>query len=287
MRTLLITGCSSGIGLATARHFATRGWRVFAGARSPETAADLSTAAAELGLHIVRVDVTDDASVAACVAEVIAAAGRIDALVNNAGIGGGGPVELASLDRGHTTFETNYFGPVRMMKAVLPHMRAQGSGAIVNISSLAGRVCLAGHGHYAASKCALEAITECVACEVASFGIRVALIEPGVVLTPIFAKSSTPLTAYAPYEAAIRRLWKLFGKQLERPTQPADVAQAIEHAIETSEPRLRYLVGADARTLIAGRGSVSDEQWIEAQAHADDERFYEAMERLMGGGVFR
>lgn len=154
-------------------------------------------------------------------------------------------------------------------------------------ASLAGRVCLAGHGHYAASKWALEAITECVASEVAAFGIRVALIEPGVVLTPIFAKSSTPLTAYAPYEAAIRRLWKLFGKHLEKPTQPADVAQAIEHAIETSEPRLRYLVGADARTLAAGRGSVSDEQWVEAQSHTDDARFYKEIERLMGPGVFR
>ena len=287
MRSILITGCSSGIGLATARHFATRGWRVFAGARSPETATNLAAAAAELNLHIVRVDVTEDASVAACVNQVIDAAGHLDALVNNAGIGGGGPVELAKLDRAHATFETNYFGPVRMMKAVLPHMRARGSGAIVNISSLAGRVCLAAHGHYAASKWALEAITECVAAEVRPFGIRVALIEPGVVLTPIFAKSSTPLTAYAPYEAAIRRLWTLFGKQLEKPTQPAEVAHAIEHAIETSEPQLRYPVGTDAHTLTAARSSVSDEQWVAGQAHVDDESFYETMERLMGKGVFR
>lgn len=287
MRTILITGCSSGIGLATARHFATRGWRVFAGARSPETATDLSSAAAELNLHIVRLDVTDDASVTDCIDDVIATAGHLDVLVNNAGIGGGGPVELAKLDRAHSTFETNYFGPVRMMKAVLPHMRARGSGTIVNISSLAGRVCLAAHGHYAASKWALEAITECVAGEVRPFGIRVALIEPGVVLTPIFAKSSTPLTAYAPYESAIRRLWTLFGKQLEKPTQPADVAQAIEHAIETNDPKLRYLVGADARALTAGRAGVNDEQWITAQGQPDDERFYESMDRLMGPGLFR
>lgn len=287
MRTVLITGCSSGIGLVTAQHFARKGWKVFAGARSPETAEALQAAASEHGMHIVRVDVTSAESVAACVGEVLREGGHIDVLVNNAGIGGGGPVELASLERGHGTFETNYFGPVRMMKAVLPSMRERRSGTVVNVSSLAGRLALAGHGHYAASKWALEAITECVASEVKPFGIRVALIEPGVVLTPIFAKSSTPLTAYAPYEAAVRRLWTLFGKQLEKPTQPSDVAAAIEHAVETAEPKLRYLVGDDARALVAGRGSVSDEQWVAAQGHADDAAFYEAMERLMGAGVFR
>lgn len=287
MRTILITGCSSGIGLETARHFGRLGWRVFAGARSPETAQELQTSAGELNLRMVRVDVTADQSVAACVDEVMAEAGRVDVLVNNAGIGGGGPVELASLERGHATFETNYFGPVRMMKAVLPHMRARGGGTIVSVSSLAGRVALAGHGHYAASKWALEAATECVASEVKPFGIRVALIEPGVVLTPIFAKSSTPLTAYAPYERAVRRLWSLFSRQLEKPTQPSDVAAAIEHAVETSEPKLRYLVGGDARTLMAARTKVSDEEWVAAQGEAEDESFYAAMERLMGAGLFR
>ncbi|MCC6294999.1 MAG: SDR family oxidoreductase [Bryobacterales bacterium] len=287
MRAILITGCSSGIGLETARHFGRRGWRVFAGARSPGTADELRSASAELGLRVVRVDVTLDESVAACVREVMSEAGRVDVLVNNAGIGGGGPVELASLERGHATFETNYFGPVRMMKAVLPHMREQGGGAIVNVSSLAGRVALAGHGHYAASKWALEAATECVASEVRPFGIRVALIEPGVVRTPIFAKSSTPLTAYAPYERAVRRLWALFSRQLESPAQPGDVAAAIEHAVETGEPKLRYLVGEDARVLMRARATVSDEEWVAAQGEAEDERFYAAMERLMGSGLFR
>lgn len=291
MRTILITGCSSGIGLATARHFAGKdggkSWKVFAGARSPEKADALRAAAGELDMSVVQVDVTSDESVRACVARVLEAGRHIDVLVNNAGIGGGGPVELASLERGHGTFETNYFGPVRMVQAVLPSMRERQSGTIVNVTSLAGRLALAGHGHYAASKWALEAMSECLASEVKPHGIRVAVIEPGVVLTPIFSKSSTPLTEYGAYQAPVRRLWALFGKQLEKPTQPGDVAAAIEHAVETDEPKLRYLVGTDAKALMAGRAQLSDEEWVAAQGLADDGEYFAAMEKLMGGGLFR
>ncbi|MEP7367562.1 MAG: SDR family oxidoreductase [Acidobacteriota bacterium] len=287
MRTILITGCSSGIGLATARHFAAKGWKVFAGARTPDTAVDLQKAADESGISIVQVDVTIDESVRACVATTLAAAGHIDVLVNNAGIGGGGPVELASLERGHRTFETNYFGAIRMMQAVLPSMRERRGGAIVNVTSLAGRVALAGHGHYAASKWALEAASECLASEVKPFGIRVATIEPGVVLTPIFSKSPTPLTEYGAYQAPVRRLWALFGKQLEQPTQPSDVAAAIEHAVETDQPKLRYLVGMDAKAVMAGRAKLTDEEWVAAQGLAGDEEYFAEMDRIMGSGVFR
>jgi NAD(P)-dependent dehydrogenase (short-subunit alcohol dehydrogenase family) len=287
VRTILITGCSSGIGLATARHFAGKGWKVFAGARTPEKAAELRAAADELGMTVVQVDVTSDESVQACVAGVLEQAGHIDVLVNNAGVGGGGPVELAPMQRGRTAFETNYFGAVRMMQAVLPSMRERRSGTVVNISSLAGRLALAAHGHYAASKWALEAASECLASEVRPFGIRVAIIEPGVVLTPIFAKSPTPLTEFGAYQAPVRRLWALFGKQLEKPTQPSDVAEAIEHAVETDEPKLRYLVGNDAKALMAGRAKLTDEEWVAAQGQADDESFYAAMAKLMGEGVFR
>ncbi|HZO55377.1 MAG TPA: SDR family oxidoreductase [Bryobacteraceae bacterium] len=287
MRTILITGCSSGIGLATARHFARKGWKVFAGARTPATANELRDAASELGMAVVQVDVTSDESVGACVAQVLQRGGHVDALVNNAGIGGGGPLELASLARGHETFETNYFGAVRMMQAVLPSMRERKSGAIVNVTSLAGRVALAGHGHYAASKWALEAASECLASEVKPFGIRVATIEPGVVLTPIFSKSSTPLTEYGAYQAPVRRLWALFGKQLQKPTQPGDVAEAIEHAVETKEPKLRYLVGSDAKAVMAGRAKLTDEEWVVVQGVTDDEEYFAGMEKSIGGGLFR
>ena len=133
-------------------------------------------------------DVDDAGSVQRGVAEVHGKAGRIDVLVNNAGIGGGGPIEDVPVDWVKTLFETNYFGVVRVTQAVLPGMRERRSGAIVNISSVAGRLAIAGHGHYSAVKHALEAMSEALAQEVQRFGIRVAIVEPGVVVTPIFAR---------------------------------------------------------------------------------------------------
>ena len=285
---VLITGCSSGIGLATAVHFAKAGRRVFAAFRNPETAGDLQ-AAVEKGLPItpVRIDVDDDESVAAGVANVLAQAGHIDVLVNNAGIGGSGPVELCPIERAKRTFETNYFGAVRMIQAVVPGMRERRSGTIVNITSMAGRIALASHSHYCASKFALEGLSETLAAEVRPFNIRVALIEPGVVQTPIFTKSKVESWTPTPYELTVRRLRHLFRKGLQNPTLPEAVAEAVEHAVTTDRPALRYVVGSDALTLTDGRRRLADEEWIELQTIADEEQFNERVRAVFGGDLYR
>lgn len=232
---------------------------------------------------MVRIDVDQDQSVA----EGVAQAGQIDVLVNNAGIGGGGPVELRPVAKAKQTFETNYFGAVRMIQAVLPAMRERGGGTIVNVTSIAGRVAFATHGHYAASKFALDALSEILAAEVRPFGIRVAIVEPGVVLTPIFSKHSGQATKQTVYDMPYRRLQRSFQKQLQNPTMPDVVAAAIEHAITTDQPRLRYLVGEDARVLAAGRGRMSDEAWVSTQAIQDDEEFFDRMKAEFGVEMYR
>ena len=267
---VLITGCSSGIGLATALRFAGSGHRVYAGARRPDEAAELRSVE---GLTPVRLDVDSDDSVR----EAVGITGAVDVLVNNAGIGGGGPVELGDLARAKRTFETNYFGAVRMIQAVLPAMRQRGSGVIVNVTSMAGRIALPAHSHYCASKFALDALSEGLAAEVWPFGIRVAIIEPGVILTPIFAKSRTMrLEELHPYERPVRRLRALFASRLQEPTLPDAVAEAIEHAVTTDNPRLRYLVGEDAEALTRMRACMADEDWIRLHSIEDDSEFFRA-----------
>ena len=152
MSVVLVTGSSSGIGLATALHFARQSWDVHAGIRNPATAPELrqAIAAEKLPITPVAIDVDDAGSVTRGIGEVLTRAGRIDALVNNAGIGGGGPIEDVPVDWAKTLFETNYFGTIRMTQAVLPGMRERRAGAIVNVSSIAGRLAIAGHGHYSA-----------------------------------------------------------------------------------------------------------------------------------------
>ena len=191
MPVALITGTSSGIGLATAAHFARQGHEVWAGVRNPATATDLHEAIdrERLPIRLVTLDVDDAASVQRGVGEVHDQAGRIDVLVNNAGIGGGGPIEEVPVDWAQSLFQTNYFGVVRAIQAVLPGMRQRRRGVVVNVSSIAWRLAIAGHGHYSAVKHALEAMSEALAQEVQGFGIRVAIVEPGVVVTPIFSKA--------------------------------------------------------------------------------------------------
>src|SRR5437899_5267202 len=241
MAVVLITGCSSGIGLATARHFARLGDEVHAGVRHPSTAGELTAAIESDKLKIapLTLDVDDDASVRRGVQEVIARSGRIDVLVDNAGIGGGGPIEDVPIEFAKAMFETNYFGAVRMIQAVLPGMRERRSGVIVNVSSIAGRVAVAGHGHYSAVKHALEAASEVLAQEVGGFGIRVAVVEPGVVITPIFTKAKRFADPSSPYFNHVKRLLLFYEKQMPKAAQPADVAEVIYEAATMKSPRLR------------------------------------------------
>lgn len=295
LQTALVTGASTGIGLATALHLARHRFHVFAGVRDPDGAIDLHAAIREMArevdwedgcrpVSVVRLDVCDPASIAAAMAET----GRVDVLVNNAGIGGGGhPVETASLEIGQRVFDTNYWGAVRMTQAVLPGMRECGSGTIVNITSILGRMTLGSGLHYAASKHALEAASEVLAQESARFGIRVAIVEPGVILTPIFGKKTESVGEDSPYYVARRRLLRFFQSQMGSGTLPLTVAEAVLHAIRTDKPQLRYLVGRDAEVLAAGRAMVSDEEWIADFAIVSDEEFYDRMEQRFGLDLWR
>ncbi len=282
MKTALITGTSSGIGLATAKHLAHSGYRVFAGVRSPETATDLQSAIAEgLPIEAVPLDVDSDASVAAGVAGVLEKASGLDVLVNNAGVGGGGPIEMLPIEMCKQVMETNYFGALRMMQAVLPQMRERRSGTVVNVTSLAGRLTGPCQGHYSASKWALEAASEALAAEVRPFGIRVVIIEPGVVATPIFSKGTPPADLeHMPYAQPLQRLMRFFQAQLSNPTQPDAVAVAIQRAIESASPQLRYPVGNDADLMLKWRRSMSDEEWTSLGLLSDDEFFAKAAREI-------
>jgi len=289
MNVVLITGCSSGIGLATAAHLAARGFRVFASARKPDASPGLTAlqASGTAPEEVLAIDVTDAASVRAGVERVVERAGRLDVLVNNAGLGGSGPVEELDLDEARRVMDTNYLGAVRMIQAALPTMRRQRGGVIVNVSSMAGRVALAAFGPYAASKAALESLSECLAQEVAPFGIRVAVIEPGVIATPIFAKGARVMEEGTAYPAARRRLRALFRTQLSRQRPPELVAEAIEHAIVAATPGFRTLVGGEAEVLVGGRETISDEDWIALGAIEDDDAFFDAAAERLGGDLFR
>jgi len=284
LSVVLVTGSSTGIGLATALHFERLGDGVYAGVRNIASASELSRAieVEKLPVHPITLDVDDQASVSRAVGEIVAHAGRIDVLVNNAGIGGGGRVEEVPVDWVKSLFETNYLGAIRMIQAVLPGMRERRSGAIVNVSSIAGRLAIAGHGHYSAVKHALEAISEALAQEVVEFGIRVAIVEPGVVVTPIFTKAKRFADPASPYAAHVHRLLLFYQMQMKTPSQPADVACVIHEAVTSNRPKLRYLVGDDAERLVAGRRKLSDEEYIDTGRPMPDAEYLDLMRRRYG-----
>jgi NAD(P)-dependent dehydrogenase (short-subunit alcohol dehydrogenase family) len=250
MARALITGCSTGFGRATAIELKKRGFEVVATARRPETLDDLDVD------QRLALDVTDDTSVASAVA----AAGTIDVLVNNAGIGGvSGPVELVPLAELRRLLETNFFGAVRMMQAVVPQMRARRSGTIVNVSSVSGKVAAPLSGCYAASKFALEAISEALYFEVGHFGIRTVIIEPGYFRTNI-SESGTGYGIDGPPYDELAEMTERMTQALGRGEAPGPevVAQAIAEAIES--PRsLRVPVGIDAEMVLGARASMDDE----------------------------
>jgi len=280
MSVVLVTGSSSGIGLATAVHFARLGYDVRAGVRNPATATELAAAiAAEtLPIRVVTLDVDDADSVA----RAVEAIGPVDVLVNNAGIGGGGPIGDVPVEWAKTLFETNYFGAVRMIQAVLPAMRERRRGAIVNVSSIAGRLAIAGHGHYSAVKHALEAMSEALAQEVTAFGIRVAIVEPGVVVTPIFTKAKRFNDPASPYNVHVRRLLLFYRMQMDLASQPVDVARVIHEAVTAEAPRVRYPVGRDAELLIAGRRGMTDEDYVATGREMSDEEYLSLMRQRYG-----
>lgn len=281
METAVVTGTSTGIGYTTALHLARNGYRVFAGMRDLAKAGPLREAAAaeELPLEVIALDVTSPASVHAAFAAV--AVGPVDVLVNNAGIGGATPLELTPEDEHHQMFETNYFGAVRCIQAVLPSMRERRHGTIVNITSMAGRWATPNQIPYSASKWALECLGEALAHEVRRFGVRVVNIEPGVIMTKIFenAQEATRYDKASPYREIMRRNGKVFAAGFRAGAQPDLVAATILEAITTPHYRLRWPVGDDAVGFTRGRPKITDEDWVAMGDDMSDEeynrRFYE------------
>lgn len=241
-QTVLVTGASSGIGQATARLLAERGFTVFGTARKPESTQSQ-------GVTMVALDVRSDESVRACVEQVVAKAGRLNVLVNNAGYAVTGAAEETSVDEGKAQLETNFFGAVRMVNAVLPAMRAARAGKIINISSLAGNTAIPFSAFYSASKFALEGYSEALWYEVRPFGISVSLVEPGFVNTPIGEASPAAARPLPAYDATRKSMLTAFGHALEAGIPPEQVARRVLQIVESASPGLRYRVGTQATWL--------------------------------------
>ena len=271
MAIALITGTSSGIGLATAVSLARRGHKVIATMRNLEGAAELQKiiSTEHLPITVADLDVNDHASVERSIGRALAENGRIDVLVNNAGLGLGGSVEELPLDVFREVMETNYFGALRCIKAVLPSMRERRHGCIVNVTSIAGRIALPPQAAYAASKWAFEALSECLAQEMRAFNVRVAIVEPGVIATPIFSKAR-PLPADSPYPHA-RRQRALFAASLAQPTSPYVVGEKICQIVDSDSWQLRYPVGPDAEPVLKWRASKTDEEIVQLGGASDEE----------------
>lgn len=265
-RTVLITGCSSGIGEATAARLARNGFDVYATARRPETLAGL----AEAGCTTLALDVTDESSMTAAVDAVLDRAGRIDGLVNNAGYSQSGALESVAVDDVRRQFETNVFGLLRLTQLVLPTMREQRSGRIVNIGSMGGRLTFPGGGAYHASKYAVEALSDALRFEVAGFGVKVVLVEPGLITTNFEDAAATAMADYVggegPYAefnaAVLRTTTGVYSGPVARLGGPPEaVARTIEKALTRRRPRPRYLVTPSAYGAVASRRVTPDRVW--------------------------
>jgi len=261
--SVLITGCSSGIGHATAERLARGGHNVYATARRLDSIADLEQA----GCRTLALDVTDEESMRAAVAAVEEADGAVGALVNNAGYSQSGAVETIPMDDLRRQFETNVFGLVRMCQLVLPGMRREGRGRIVNISSMGGRLVFPGGGAYHGTKYAVEAISDALRFEVRGFGVHVSIVEPGLIKTSFgeTAHGSVPQAdgPYAQFNAAVA---KTTAEAYEGPLSklgagPDAVAKVVEKAITSRRPRTRYPVTASARFFIAQHALLPDRGW--------------------------
>lgn len=256
--TAFITGASTGIGRATAQRFQSAGWNVVATMRSPEDGAELAALPRVL---VTRLDVTDSASIAAAVAEARAAFGGIDVLVNNAGFGAYGALEVTDMDVIRRQFDTNVVGLLEVTRAVLPSMREQGSGVVVNISSVGGRMAFPLGTLYHGSKFAVEGISEALTYELAPLGISVKVIEPGLVDTD-FAGRSFVLSTDAEgglYQDTVGAVFTAFTSiQGQGSASASDVADAIYGAATDATPQLRYIVGEDAVATLGARAAMDD-----------------------------
>jgi NAD(P)-dependent dehydrogenase (short-subunit alcohol dehydrogenase family) len=265
-KVALVTGSSSGIGLETSFLLARDGFHTFATMRNVDKGKEINTIAARetLPVKIIQLDVTDDISVKNAIQKILSEAGRIDVLVNNAGYGLGGAFEDSSMDEIKAQYETNVFGLMRVTHAVLPAMRKQESGIIVNISSGAGIGGFPGSSAYVSSKFAIEGLSESIAFELEPFGIRVILVEPGFIKTNFVNGMVTAKKAqhqHSPYLHMMQKIGANLQQMLENGSDAKLVAQVVLEAIKSKEPQLRYLAGKDMEAWTEARKSMSDTQF--------------------------
>jgi NAD(P)-dependent dehydrogenase (short-subunit alcohol dehydrogenase family) len=265
-KVALVTGSSSGIGFETALLLSKSGFHTYASMRNLEKSKNITEIVntENLPLRVIQLDVNDDISVKNAINKIIAENGRIDVIINNAGYGLFSPIEDITLDQVKEQFETNFFGVVRLVKEVLPVMRKQRNGIIVNVSSGAGRVAIPVSSAYVATKFALEGLSESMRYELKEFGINIIIIEPGVIRTNFVENMKTAGTrsrSESPYADLIGRTLKGFGGFMDNSSPPKLVAEAILNAITSKEPEIRYVVGDDAKSIMKVRKSTSDKEF--------------------------
>jgi len=280
----VVTGANSGIGRAIAIHLAGRGHTVYGTVRSFDKASKLNAMAADAGVEVklVELDVADDDSVTAGFGRILGEAGRVDVLVNNAGVGGNGVVEEVPIATYAEVMNVNLYGALRCLKAVLPGMRARRQGTVVNVTSITGRLAALAQAPYVASKWALEGTSEQLAQELARFGIRVAIIEPGVTKSAIFAKNVDSTVEGSDYESHLRRMFQFYVAGHGQATDPFEVAKIVDHAITTDRPTLRYTMSWGGPEILSGRRKISDEQWVALGAIEEDDEYYRVFSETFG-----
>ena len=280
----VVTGANSGIGRSVAIHLASVGYDVYGTVRDLKKADKLLTMADAAGakMNIVTMDVAIDESVAEGMAKILAEAGRVDVLVNNAGIGGNAVLEECPVSLYEDVMNVNVYGAVRCCQAVLPQMRERRSGTIVNITSVAGRLAALAQSPYVASKWAFEGVSEALAQELAPFGIRVVIIEPGVTKSAIFAKNIDAPNSSGAYDDHYRRLFQFYAAGYANATDPLEVAKIIEHAITTDSPQLRYPCSWGGPEIAERRKSLPDNQWVDIMRAEDDDDYNDRFEAAFG-----
>ena len=268
LKVAIVTGSSSGIGYAASLLLARNGFHTYASMRNIEKSADIQEIVNKerLPLQVIQLDVNDDVSIRNSIKMVERENERIDVLVNNAGYGLVGAFEDLSVEEIKSQFETNFFGVIRLTQQVLPIMRKQKSGTIVNVSSGAGRIGFPGMSAYVSSKFALEGLSESMSYELEPFGIKVVIIEPGVIRTnfkknSVMSKKSVDNSSISPYSSIIQKIDSSISSIIEHATPPEEVAKAILHAITSNNPELRYLVGNDMIMMAETKRNMSDEDF--------------------------
>lgn len=279
MAVILVTGSSTGIGYAAAEALGRNGHSVYASMRNPQLSPQLQQLAdaENLPITVITMDVTDEQSVNDAISLVLSKETHIDVLVNNAGIASWGAVEEMPLELYRADMETNYFGAIRCIQKVLPAMRLRNSGCIINVTSVAGRIYSNFQSTYCSSKAALEAFSESLAQEVVPFGVRIALVEPEVIETPIFAKANeVPADSNYPN---LRRLFAFFAAAIDKHNPPSIVADVISNIVSGKSQSFRNPAGPSAAGLLAWRSAMPDESWVAANA-ADEASWIGGMEQM-------